>query len=648
MSHKFRLIAWDRFKVRYDLAVVVACVIFIAVYIGASVIAGDATTTAGPEVLALRVSGSLAIVLLHVILAIGPAARLMPGLLPLLYNRRHLGVMTFFVALFHGLLATVYYHGFGNVFPLTSLARGVEQTISLGTLPFQLFGVGGLLIMLLLALTSHDFWLKLLTPKWWKRLHVYVYLAYALLIAHVLLGAIQQEKSPLLGALIGVGFASIVGLHIAARLNRKRGPIVNPALRSQDDAWLEVPSALAIAPGEGTVVHAPTGTKIAIFRHEDRLLAISNRCAHQGGPLGEGAIVDGCVTCPWHGHQFDPASGCAPSPYTDRVPTHAMRVEAGRVEVRISASPLGTVQDGVGVAALSQTLAAKEHQRSREFFVGYLPMDAASRRGLLALVVSLVGIIGFVGAIASASRRPAGPAVWDTQTLETIEGRVVALPYPHVVLDAPSLGVSAGSSVLVVEEGKHGAARLASLDGTRVRLRGYSLRRGDWRMLELMPGDAAIETLDPSVPSASIAPVAAATEVVLQGEIVDSKCFLGAMRPGDGLVHRACAILCVQGGVPPVLVISQGSQIDPRLALTNMDAAIVMERDGSPLSERYQNLIGVAVEVRGQLTQVGGLPRLALRSVKPLAAWRGATDGQGVAQDGPRHRTPWPEVCGGR
>ena len=59
----------------------------------------------GPEVLAIRALGACAIVLLHVILCIGPLARLNPRFLLILYNRRHLGVMTFFVALAHGLLS---------------------------------------------------------------------------------------------------------------------------------------------------------------------------------------------------------------------------------------------------------------------------------------------------------------------------------------------------------------------------------------------------------------------------------------------------------------------------------------------------------------------------------------------------------------
>ena len=51
-----------------------------------------------------------------------------------------------------------------------------------------------------MAATSHDFWLHNLSAPVWKRLHMLVYVAYALLIAHVTLGALQSETSPLLAA----------------------------------------------------------------------------------------------------------------------------------------------------------------------------------------------------------------------------------------------------------------------------------------------------------------------------------------------------------------------------------------------------------------------------------------------------------------
>jgi nitrite reductase/ring-hydroxylating ferredoxin subunit len=84
------------------------------------------------------------------------------------------------------------------------------------------------------------------------------------------------------------------------------------------------------------------GESIAIFRDGDHVSAIANRCAHQGGPLGEGQIIDGCVTCPWHGYQYRACDGQSPPPYTEKIPTHRVRITKGRVEIDAKALPPGT------------------------------------------------------------------------------------------------------------------------------------------------------------------------------------------------------------------------------------------------------------------------------------------------------------------
>ena len=61
--------------------------------------------------------------------------------------------------------------------------------------------------------------------------------------------------------------------------------------------------------GKSIIVLSPKGQEIAIFNIDGEFYALENLCPHQGGPLGEGDIEDSCVTCPWHGWQFDIATG---------------------------------------------------------------------------------------------------------------------------------------------------------------------------------------------------------------------------------------------------------------------------------------------------------------------------------------------------
>src|SRR5204862_4895935 len=119
-----------------------------------------------------------------------------PRFLPFLYNRRHLGVATFLVALAHGTLALVQFHALGDENPFVSVLSSNTRWTSVSSFPFQQLGLAALAILFLMAATSHDFWLKNLTAPVWKALHMSVYVAYALLVLHVALGVLQSETSP--------------------------------------------------------------------------------------------------------------------------------------------------------------------------------------------------------------------------------------------------------------------------------------------------------------------------------------------------------------------------------------------------------------------------------------------------------------------
>ena len=79
-----------------------------------------------------------------------------------------------------------------------------------------------------------------------------------------------------------------------------------------------------------------------MFRYDGKISALSSVCQHQNGPLGEGRIIDGCVTCPWHGYQYRPEDGASPPPFNEKVPTFRVRVDGDRVLVHPTPNPPGT------------------------------------------------------------------------------------------------------------------------------------------------------------------------------------------------------------------------------------------------------------------------------------------------------------------
>ena len=342
MSLGYQAVSWNPQKRGYDRLLAGSAILYLLVFAGlGAVIHPNATI----ETLLIRGLGTLALLLLHVILAIGPLCRLSPRFLPLLYNRRHLGVTMFLAALVHGVFSTVQFHALGDVNPLVSLLLSNTRFQSLSQFPFQVLGLVALLILFLMAATSHDFWLHNLSAPVWKRLHMLVYAAYALLIAHVTLGALQSETSPLLGAVLGAGMVTIVGLHVAA--GQKERPADEPAAPATD--FVEVCDVEQIPEKRAKIV-CISGERVAVFRYDGKISAIGNVCRHQGGPLGEGRITDGCVTCPWHGYQYLPESGASPPPFTEKVPSFRTRVIGNKVFVDPTPLPPGTAVEPARIA----------------------------------------------------------------------------------------------------------------------------------------------------------------------------------------------------------------------------------------------------------------------------------------------------------
>ncbi len=98
------------------------------------------------------------------------------------------------------------------------------------------------------------------------------------------------------------------------------------------------------------------GQRIAVFQYDGRVFATSNVCRHQGGPLGEGRVIDGCVTCPWHGWNYEIEDGVSPPPFNEVIPTYRVEVAEGRVRVNPWANPLKTINAGASLPGNEERL----------------------------------------------------------------------------------------------------------------------------------------------------------------------------------------------------------------------------------------------------------------------------------------------------
>ncbi len=340
MTNSYQLVQWNQHKKIYDLIMVTAIAVYLVTFVAAGLLFFPEPESISPPILLIRALGTCAIIMLHIILMIGPLARFTPKLSPLLYNRRHLGVSFFFIALLHSLLTIAFYGGFGIENPLIAVLAGSYRS---GGTPYELFGFIALLIFAVMAATSHDYWLANLGAAFWKTMHMGVYIAYILVIAHVVTGVLESEKNILYPFFITLGAITITGLHITAALREVRRDHRLIATNTDDpDQWIDACSVHEIQSDRAKMIQIGSDERIAIFRNQNKFSAISNVCAHQGGPLGEGKIIDGCVTCPWHGYQYDAACGQSPPPYTEKIPTYDIRIRGERIHINPTPNQAGT------------------------------------------------------------------------------------------------------------------------------------------------------------------------------------------------------------------------------------------------------------------------------------------------------------------
>lgn len=238
------------------------------------------------------------------------------------------------------------------------------------------------------------------------------------------------------------------------------------------------------------------------------------------------------------------------------------------------------------------------------FYVGYLPLPPRHARFLRVCIPVLLWSLVILNAAILLGTRDPGPAAWNTDNTVTLTGAIHDVGVPVVVTDA-------GETVLLVREGKLGAFDGPAREGP-VEISGFILERDGRRMLEITQAESERvaarvvgERVDRMTPRT--------TPITIRGEILDAKCFLGAMKPGDGKAHKACATLCIRGGIPAAVRIRTPDGRD--------DIALVVGPGNSPFPAALLEFIGEPVEFSGARFRIGDLDAIAVdpASVRRLA-----------------------------
>ncbi len=231
------------------------------------------------------------------------------------------------------------------------------------------------------------------------------------------------------------------------------------------------------------------------------------------------------------------------------------------------------------------------------FYVGYLnqvPQPLAIF--LMIFAAAFLGaMIGLAFSLSASVGDPGNARIVFEEGRQKLQGRLRLDPYP--VLHLPANGNQGPRAVLLAGPGKRGAGlKVAELDGQLVEVEGGLLRRSNIDMLQ-MRGPGSVRQLDTDAAHAledyQPAPARSFGRWRLTGEVCDGKCAQGAMRPGRGLAHKACANICLIGGTPPVFI-SSG-------AVDGESYFLLADSTGGPLADEVYDIVALIVEIEGEV-----------------------------------------------
>jgi nitrite reductase/ring-hydroxylating ferredoxin subunit/DMSO/TMAO reductase YedYZ heme-binding membrane subunit len=338
MSANYKTVNWNRNKIVYDLSLWFGILLYLSVFVLVTLQRYNGEEALSLIIVLMRALSTCAFLMLTLVLSIGPLARLNVRFLPLLYNRRHFGVSLFFIALLHAALAIFWYHAFGVGNPIDSVFSSGGRYDSVVNVPFQAYGALALLCLFLLAATSHDYWNANLGAPLWKAIHMFVYPAYALIVVHIVFGALQQDDTGLLPGVVISSVLLVGGLHILAAFKNASADV-----QAVGSDWVDVCKWQDIRNNRAITVDIDNNERIAVFRYDgNKLCAVANACQHQNGPLGEGCVVNGNIVCPWHGYEYRPEDGCSPPPFTEKIETYQLQLVGDRIQVDPTPLPAGS------------------------------------------------------------------------------------------------------------------------------------------------------------------------------------------------------------------------------------------------------------------------------------------------------------------
>ena len=256
---------------------------------------------------------------------------------------------------------------------------------------------------------------------------------------------------------------------------------------------------------------------------------------------------------------------------------------------------------------MSEEKMNNEHMKSEAFYIGWQPKAPAAFAKHVKKVLLLLFTAALIVALLIASfQKKFSTSSFEFGSLTEVKGVYFNKPVPliKVIAGKNIWGNISYITIPLVGYGKHGAEtaimelekeKNVSLNNKEITLKGTLLYSDGKTLLQVNKDDNPVVNIGKEAMPSLLPVQKELGNQIINGEIIDPKCYFGVMKPGEGKVHRDCAIRCILGGIPPVLkVMNEKGELNYYL---------IAGPNGEKMNEAVQDFVAEPVAINARVVQ---------------------------------------------
>lgn len=245
---------------------------------------------------------------------------------------------------------------------------------------------------------------------------------------------------------------------------------------------------------------------------------------------------------------------------------------------------------------------------NNEFYIGWLPKAPAGfAKHIKRILIILLPLVIIIAITLALLQKKFDTGNFEFEKLTEVKGIYFTKPIPMIkVINGKDIwGNISYINMPLVGYGKHGADGIISdlekeknisFDQRELTLKGTLLYNDGKTILQVSASDNPfLHVADMKAPAEFLPQQKELGIAKVKGEIIDPKCYFGVMKPGEGKVHRDCAIRCILGGIPPMMRVKNEKGQN--------NYYIVVDAEGEKMNKAVQPYVGEPVEMEARLVQ---------------------------------------------